>query len=95
MTPWYELSEEELEHDEQARLEKQQAYLHTFYDELENREVLNDIREICYSSGKIELIELYCLIRKNAGRTNDTELAMIEAEGLAIEEAGPPEEKGE
>lgn len=54
-------------------------------------QVLNDIREICYASGKIELIELYDLIRNNAGRTRYTEQAMIEAEARAIEEAGPQE----
>jgi hypothetical protein len=91
MGAWWLLSPEQLALDENARLDKQQAYFTTFYGGSDNMQVLNDIREICYASGKIELIELYDLIRNNAGRTRYTEQAMIEAEARAIEEAGPQE----
>ena len=91
---WWLLASEELEADEDARLAKQQAYFATFYGGIDNMHVLNDIREICFSSGKASLIEFYCELRRSAGRTRVTELAMIEAEAEAIVKADPNVSKG-
>lgn len=84
MEKWWLLSQEEISHDHKARVARQQAYFIFLYGSVESRIVTNDIRELCYSSGNIELIELYNLIRNIAGRTRLTELAMINAEADAI-----------
>ena len=68
-----------------ARHNRQVAYFNTLFAGTEARLVLNDIREMCYSSGNIELISLYAMICNIAGRTRETELAAIAAEAKAIE----------
>ena len=89
MEGWWLLSPEELADNYEARLAKQQAYHNFLFGSTECQVVTNDIRELCFSSGKVELIEFYNLLRNNAGRTRITELAMIKAEAKAIE----PEEQ--
>ncbi len=81
---WWLLSSEELQEDQDAQLAKQNAYFEVFYSSANGREVLNDIRELCYSSNNVELISMYNTIRNCAGRTRLTELNMIEAEAKAI-----------
>jgi len=86
---WWLLSPEELAKDDDARLAMQQAYFATFFSGTENMKVLNHIREMCFDSGSAELIEFYCAIRNNAGRSRITELDMIRAEADSILKADP------
>ena len=78
-----------------ARHNRQVAYFNTLFAETESRLVLNDIREICYSSDNVELISFYAAICNIAGRTRETELAAIAAEAEAIKFQSVEEITGE
>jgi hypothetical protein len=84
MKQWWQMTDEELAADKNARRAKRIAYYNTFFGTDDGRDVLNDIRETCFNSQNIELICLYLNIRNNAGRTRETEKAMIDAEAQAI-----------
>ena len=102
MDEWWLLEPSEMEVDDDdrcakplARHNRQVAYFNTLFAETESRLVLNDIREICYSSDNVELISLYKTICNIAGRTRETELAAIAAEAEAIKFQSVEEITGE
>ena len=91
MDEWWLLEPSEMEVDDDGRCAKplarhnrQVAFFNTLFAETESRLVLNYIREMCYSSGNVELIAFYMMICNIAGRTRETELAAIAAEAEAI-----------
>jgi hypothetical protein len=101
---WWEMTEEELALDGQARVARQIAYVNTFYRNRESFIVLLDIKRMASrgyneftSEGAIAVLArktLIAEIRANAGCSCQTELAMIEAEAQSIV-IETPEEEGE
>ena len=90
MLEWWLLPEDELIRGSPAYLARQQDYVETFYKHSDGNHVLLDVKRLCGSidttpEGRIALIQLYNTIRQRAGGNSGTELAMIEAEGSAIE----------
>jgi hypothetical protein len=83
---WWELSQEELDANEEAQLAKQSAYFNTFYASDEGRAVLYDI--LCYCNAQrrsaealLALTSLYHHIRASSG-IDDKEA--IDAEAKTI-----------
>lgn len=86
------MSSDELADDKSAQLQRQIAFYNTFYETEDGKDVLSEIRRYCYSSQDINLIAFYLWIRDAAGRTEETERAMIDAEAETIRFEKPEKE---
>jgi hypothetical protein len=92
---WWEMTEEELAHDEEAQRARQLAYYNTFYGSNESRAVMLDIMRICYqikdgcseftregACAILAQIAIYQEIRARCGICD--EKAVIDAEASTI-----------
>ena len=85
---WWELDEEELAQDEEAREEKQAAHYNTFYATESGREVLLNLQRVCYAGNDpvaaVALIRLFNQIRADCGVNTFVEMQAIKAEAQYI-----------
>ena len=97
---WWELAEDEIAEDREAQRARQHAYASIFYSTTDGNHVLLDIKHCCQSNdvgyeGRVVLLRLYNTIRKRAGASVYSELAMIEAEANTLEFETLEEEEGD
>lgn len=86
---WFEMSAAGLAVDEEAQEAKRLAYAKTFYGDADGREVLFDIRNICYTdrgdrNAMLALIGFYENIRSSCGITEEKEKDVIDAEAEIV-----------
>jgi hypothetical protein len=85
---WWKLKPEEL--DEEQAEARRLAYYNIFYGTEEGRQILLDIKKICYetsglsSDAVLARIALFVAIRANCGVNIETEKTAIDAEAKAI-----------
>lgn len=89
MSNWWELSEEEIAEDSEARTERAADYFNSFYAEDGSKHVLMDIEKICYkrkadSEATLATIELFHQLKKRAGITITGEMSALSAEADSL-----------
>lgn len=86
---WWQLSPEEIAQNPEAVKLRKLAYYNTFYASEEGRQVLLDMKKMCYNNslspdGLIATIQLFETIRGKAGLTIDSDMAAISAEAGSV-----------
>ena len=86
---WWQLSPEEISQSSDALKMRKLAYYNTFYATEEGRQVLLDIKRMCYNDsrspdGLIAMIQLFHTIRGKAGLTVESDKAGIDAEAGSV-----------